>query len=128
LAIIIKQIFFSRELYFWRYLFNVQRENKAVVYLLLNTTIKDICIRSVPNFPDSLYKVVLTGQHVDVSTVRDGEDVGWHFITPLATVQFGTPKSVDRVTLVGVDGHAEETGVGLQRVSKYCYSDGDSNQ
>jgi len=98
------------------------------VYLLSNTPIKDISIRSVPNFPDPMYKVILTGQHVDVSTVRDGEYVGWHFITPLATVQFGTPKSVDRVTLVGVDGHAEETGVGLQRVSKYCYTDGDSNQ
>ena len=95
------------------------------MYLLLNTTIKYICIRSVPNFPAPLYKVVLTAQHVDVSTVRDGEDVGWHFITPLATVQFATPKSVDRVTLVGVDGHS--TGVGLQRVSKYCYTDGDRN-
>ena len=83
------------------------------MYLLLNTAIKDICIRNVTNFSAPLYKVVLTGQHVDVSTVRYGEDVGWHFITPLATVQFGTPKSVDRVTLVGVDGHAEETGIGL---------------
>ena len=54
--------------------------------------------------------------------------MGWHFITSLATVQFGTPKIVDRVTLVGVDGHAEETGVGLQRVSKYSYTDGDRNQ
>jgi len=95
------------------------------VYLLLNTIFKDICIRNVPNFPAPLYKVVLTGHQVDVSTVRDGEDVGWHFITPLATVQFGTPTSVDRVTLVGVDGHS--TGVGLQRVSKYCYNDGDRN-
>jgi len=43
--------------------------------------------------------------------------VGWHFITPLATVQFGTPKSVDRVTLVGVDGHAEETGVGVNELN-----------
>ena len=94
----------------------------------MNTAIKDLCIRNVTNFPATLYKVVLTGQHVDVSTVRDGEDVRWHFITPLATVQFCTPKSVDRVTLVGVDGHAEETGVGLQRVSKYCYSDGYRNR
>ena len=98
------------------------------MYLLLNSIIKDICIRIVHNFPALLYKIVLTGQHVDVSTVRDGEDMGWHFITPLATVQFVTPKSVDRVTLVGVDGHAEETRVGLQRVSKYSYTDGDSNQ
>ena len=89
---------------------------------------KDICVPSVHNFHVLLYKVVLTGQHVDVSTVRDGEDVRWHFITPLTTVQFFTPKSVDRVTLVGVDGHTEETGVGLQTVSKYCYSDGDRNR
>jgi len=91
------------------------------------TAITDICIRNVTSFPAPLYKVILTGQHVDVSTVRDGEDVRWHFITPLATVQFGTPESVDRVTLVGVDGHAEEAGVGLQRVSKYCYTNGDRN-
>jgi len=39
--------------------------------------------------------------------------MGWHFITPLAVVQFGTPKIVDRVTLVRFDGHAEETRVGL---------------
>jgi len=86
---------------------------RSAAYLLLNTAIKDIYIRNVTNFSAPLYKVVLTGQHVDVSTVTDGEDVGWHFITLLATVQFGTPKSVDRVTLVGVDGHGEETGGGL---------------
>lgn len=98
------------------------------MYLLLNTEIKDICIRSVPNFPAPIYKIVLTGQHVDVSTIRDGENMGWHFITPLATVEFGTPKSVDRVTFVWFGGHAEETGVGLQRVSKCCYTtNGDRN-
>jgi hypothetical protein len=75
-----------------------------------------------------MYKVVLTGQHVDVSTVRYGEDVGWHFITSLATVQFGTPKRVDRETLVRVDGHAEETRVCLQKSSKHCYTDGDREQ
>jgi len=42
--------------------------------------------------------------------------VGWHFITPLATVQFGTPKRVDRETLVRVDGHAEETRVSINQL------------
>lgn len=98
------------------------------MYLLLNTATQDICIRRVSNFFAAMYKVVLTGQHVDVSTVRYGEDVGWHFITSLATVQFGTPKRVDRETLVRVDGHAEETRVCLQKSSKHCYTDGDREQ
>lgn len=58
--------------------------------------------------------VVLTGKHVDVGSIRDGEDVRWDFITPLSSVQFGTPVCVYRETFVGVDGHAEEAGVGLK--------------
>lgn len=106
----------------------VLRQNKALVYLLLNTAAQDICIQRVSKFLAALYKVILTGQHVDVSTVRDGEDMRWHFITPLATVQFGTPKRVDRETLVRVDGHAEETRVSLQKASNHCYTDGNRKQ
>ena len=65
-------------------------------------------------FDTHTYETILTGQHVDVGTVRNGEDVGWHFISPLASVELGAPVGVHRVALVGVDSHAEQTGVGLQ--------------
>ena len=57
----------------------------------------------------------LTGQHVHVGAVRDAEDVGWHFVTPLADVHLDHTVGVDGVPLVRVDGHAEETRVSLQR-------------
>lgn len=59
--------------------------------------------------------VGVVGQHVDVGTVRDGENVGWHLITALATVHLSATVRVHGVTLVGVDGDTEKAGVGLQR-------------
>jgi hypothetical protein len=56
----------------------------------------------------------LTGQHVDISAVRNGENVGRHFITPLTTVHLGATVGVHREALVGVDGDAEKAGIGLQ--------------
>jgi hypothetical protein len=56
----------------------------------------------------------LTGQHVNVGTVRNGEDMGWDFITPLATVQLGAAVGVDGEALVGVDSDAEKTRVSLK--------------
>lgn len=53
------------------------------------------------------------GQHVDVGTVRDGENMGWHFVTALATVHLGATVGIHGVTLVRIDGHAEKAGVGL---------------
>lgn len=56
----------------------------------------------------------MVGQHVDVGTVRDGEDVGGHLRTTLASVELGTTEGVHRESLVGVDSHTEETGVRLR--------------
>jgi hypothetical protein len=39
--------------------------------------------------------------------------VGWDFVTSLADVHLDDTLGVDRETLVRVDSHAEETGVGL---------------
>jgi hypothetical protein len=64
--------------------------------------------------PVVLMRAILTGKHVHISSVRDGKDVGRHFITPLASVQFGTPQRVHWEALVGVDSHTEQAGVGLQ--------------
>ena len=55
----------------------------------------------------------LTGQHVGVGAVRDGENVRRHFVTPLALVDVHGARGVDRVALVRVDGDAEEARVGL---------------
>lgn len=60
--------------------------------------------------------IFVVGQHVDISTVRNGEDVGWHFRTTLATVQLGATEGVHGESLVGVDGHAEETRVRLSYI------------
>lgn len=60
------------------------------------------------------WQEILTGQHVDVGSVRDGEDVGWDFISPLASVQPGAAEGVHGKPLVGVDSDAEKAGVCLQ--------------
>lgn len=60
--------------------------------------------------------ILVVGQHVDVGTVRNGEDVGWHLVTALATVHLGATHGVHGEPLVGIDGHAEQTGVGLRVV------------
>lgn len=53
------------------------------------------------------------GQHVDVGTVRDGENMGWHLITALATVHLSATVGIHGVALVRIDGNAEKTRVGL---------------
>lgn len=55
----------------------------------------------------------LTGQHVRVGTIADGKDVRGHFCAPLALVQVDDTWCVDRVPLVWIDGHTEQTRVGL---------------
>lgn len=57
--------------------------------------------------------IFVVGQHVDVGTVRNGEDVGRHLRTTLATVQPGASYGVHGESLVGVDSHAEETRIRL---------------
>lgn len=56
---------------------------------------------------------LLTCQHVDVGSVRDGKDVGWNFIPPLASVQLCAPHRVHGESLVRVDSHAEQARVCL---------------
>lgn len=57
--------------------------------------------------------ILVVGQHVDVGTVRDGENVGWHLVTALATVHLGATHRVHGEPLVRIDGDAEKSGVGL---------------
>ena len=56
----------------------------------------------------------LTLQHVLVGVVRDGEEMGRHLSFPLAPVLVNDALCVDGQSSVGVDGHAEQAGVGLQ--------------
>lgn len=58
--------------------------------------------------------ILVVGQHVDVSTVRDGENVGRHFVTALTTVHLSATHRVHGEPLVRIDGDAEEAGVGLR--------------
>lgn len=57
--------------------------------------------------------VLVVGQHVNIGTIRNGEQMGRHFITTLATVHLGDTQGVQRPTLVGIDDNAEQSGVGL---------------
>lgn len=42
--------------------------------------------------------------------------MGWDFVTTLANVHLDDTLGVDRETLVRVDSHAEETGVGVDKL------------
>jgi hypothetical protein len=53
-------------------------------------------------------------EHVTVSLVRHGEQVGWHFRSALAHEHAGHRISVDWQTLVGVDDDAEQARIGLK--------------
>lgn len=66
------------------------------------------------HFQRMLSTDILTSKHIDVCTVRDGEDMRWHFATSFASIKFRASMSVYGKSFVGVDGYAEETGVGLK--------------
>ena len=61
---------------------------------------------------------VLTCQHVLIGVVRDGEDVRWSFSPLLSSVGFHHLLVVDWQPFVGVDSHAEQPRVGLQKIEK----------
>lgn len=63
------------------------------------------------------YNVLLTSKHIDVCTVRDGENMGWHFATSFASIKFRASKSVYGESSVGVDGYTEEARVGLKTIT-----------
>lgn len=56
---------------------------------------------------------LLTGQHLRVGTVGDGEQMGWHFGTPTATVHLHHSVGVDGETFVRIDHHTKQSRVGL---------------
>ena len=58
--------------------------------------------------------MVLTHEHATISSVGNGVDVRWYFVTFLSLVQFHYLLRVDRQTLVRVDNDAEQPGIGLQ--------------
>lgn len=51
----------------------------------------------------------VVGQHVNVSTIRNGEDMGWHFVTALTTVHLSATVGIYGVAFVRIDGNAEKT-------------------
>lgn len=57
--------------------------------------------------------IILTCKHVNVGAVRNGENVGWNFIPPFASVQFGATVGVHGESFVRIDSNAEQTGVSL---------------
>merc|ERR1712004_964100 len=60
--------------------------------------------------------VLLVLEHVPVGALSDGPEMWWALVPPLAKVDLAHPVGVERVTLVGVDNHDEETGVGVDQL------------
>ena len=58
----------------------------------------------------------LTSDHVVVGVVSHSKQMGWHLCPLLALVLLHHVLAVHRQSAVGVDGNAEQTGVGLQAV------------
>ena len=57
-------------------------------------------------------------QHVAVGVVSNGEQVRGHLVLPLSSVLAHHLASVDWQTLVGVDSHTEQAGVGLLYIER----------
>ena len=55
-------------------------------------------------------------QHVTVGSLRDGPQMRWDFIPPLAQVQLDHSWGVDGEPLVRVDDNAEEARVGVDKL------------
>lgn len=64
---------------------------------------------------------MITLQHVLVSSLSNGENVRWDFITSLALVDFHGTRGVDGKSDVRVDGDTEEARVGLCTLSGRKY-------
>merc|ERR1712213_43444 len=60
------------------------------------------------------YLLVL--EHVPVGALSDGPEMGWALVPPLTKVDLAHPVGVKRVTLVRVDDHDEEAGVGVDQL------------
>lgn len=56
----------------------------------------------------------LTGKHIDVSSVGNGENVRWHLVTPFASIKFCASLGVYGESFVGVNSYTEEARVGLK--------------
>ena len=57
---------------------------------------------------------LLTLNHELVGVVRNGEQMGRHFGSPLSAVLLDQGARVDGQSAVRVDSHAEQSGVGLK--------------
>merc|ERR1712107_251467 len=60
--------------------------------------------------------VLLVLEHVPVGALSDGPEMGWALVPPLTKVDLAHPVGVKRVTLVRVDDHDEEAGVGVDQL------------
>merc|ERR1711899_31185 len=60
--------------------------------------------------------VLLVLEHVPVGALSDGPEMGWALVPPLTKVDLAHPVGVKRVTLVRVDHHDEEAGVGVDQL------------
>ena len=67
--------------------------------------------------------VLLTSQHIPVGSIRDGKQMRWNLISPLSQVESDGCLGIDRVPLVGIDSHAEQTRVGLKERFTTIYFD-----
>ena len=61
----------------------------------------------------------LTSQHVPVGSIRDGKQMRRDLISTLSQVESDGCLGIDRVPLVGIDSHAEQTRVGLNVKRKH---------
>ena len=57
---------------------------------------------------------VITLQHINISVVCYGEDVGRHLGTSFASVHVDDLFSIDREVPVGIDDHAKQARIGLK--------------
>ena len=65
----------------------------------------------------------LTSQHVPVSSIRDGKEMRRNLVPSLPKVEPDGSLGVDRVSLVRIDSHAEQTRVGLKERFTSIFSD-----
>lgn len=65
-------------------------------------------------------RVILTGKHIDIGSIRNGKNVRWHFVTSFASIKFGASMSIYGKSFVGIDSYTEEARVRLKITIEHC--------
>lgn len=77
-------------------------------------------LRDPTSSDSATVRIILTGKHIDIGSIRNGKNVRWHFVTSFASIKFGASMSIYGKSFVGIDSYTEEARVRLKITIEHC--------